>query len=58
MKNTLIYLIEAIYVIYMLNWFKTKYNFAHPLTKFNWNYIKHPVEKLNYPTNPVCKLGH
>ena len=56
--NTFIYLIQAIYVIYMLNWFKTTWNFAHPLTEFNSDYLAHPVHKLNSPINPVCKLGN
>jgi len=42
----------------MLNWFKTTWNFAHPLTKFNSEYLAHPVHKLNTPINPVCKLGN
>lgn len=55
---TLIYLIKSIYVIYMLNWFKTTWNFAYPATNFTWDYIAHPVNKLSQPTNPVCKLGN
>ena len=58
MINTLIYLIQAIYVVYMLNWFKTTWNFAHPLSKFNSEYLTHPVHKLINPINPVCKLGN
>lgn len=56
--NTLIYFIQAIYIVYMLNWFKTTWNFAHPLTKFDWEYLAHPVNKLDKPINPVCTLGN
>ena len=58
LSNTFVYLIQAIYIVYMLNWFKTTWNFAHPATKFSWDYIAHPVNKLASPTNPVCKLGN
>ena len=49
MKYTLIYLSLAIYCIYMLNWFKTTWNFAHPLTKFSSDYLAHPVNTLDIP---------
>jgi len=42
----------------MLNLFKTTWNFAHPLTKFNLEYLAHPVHKLEKPINPVCRLGN
>ncbi len=58
MKYTLIYLFWAFYLVYMLNWFKTTWNFAHPLSKFTSEYLSHPVTKLSYPINPVCKLGN
>ncbi len=58
MKNTLIYLCLAVYLVYMLNWFKTTCNFAHPLSKFTSDYLAHPVTKLSKSINPVCKLGN
>jgi len=33
----------------MLNWFKTTWNFAHPLTKFSSDYLAHPVNTLDIP---------
>jgi hypothetical protein len=58
MKYTLIYLSLALYSVYMLNWFKTTWNFAHPLSKFSSEYLAHPVNKLTEPLNPVCRLGN
>jgi hypothetical protein len=58
MKYTSIYLVLAIYSVYMLNWFKTTWNFAHPLSKFSSEYLAHPIKKLTRPINPVCKLGN
>ncbi len=58
MKYTIIYLFLAVYLVYMLNWFKTTWNFAHPLSKFTSEYLAHPVTKLSRPINPVCKLGN
>ena len=54
----MIYFFQAIYIIYMLNWFKTTWNFAHPASKFTSDYFAHPVNKLEFPINPVCKLGN
>ena len=50
-------IIEAIYVIYFLNYFKTKYSIAHPLTLFNNKYIKHPIGKHDKPISMVCQFG-
>ena len=49
--------LEASYIIYMLNYFKTKYNFAHPLTYMSNNYFHHPVDKFNKPQGMICKFG-
>jgi hypothetical protein len=51
-------LAEAVYVIYMMNYFETTTNFAHPLTQFDWEYIRHPVQQLSEPQNLVCPFGH
>ena len=45
-KLLLVSIIEALYVIYMLNFFKTKYSLAHPLSNFNNEYLKHPIRKI------------
>ena len=54
----LIHLLGAIYTVYMLNWFKTAYNLAHPLSYFEHPLLYHPVDKLSVPENLVCPLGH
>lgn len=58
MNIFLISIFEAIYIIYMLNYFKTTYNFAHPLTYFENRLLYHPIEKSNVPISPVCPLGN
>jgi len=57
MRYTLIYCIEAIYIIYMLNYFKTKTNFAHPLLYFDNPYLYHPIEKIEKEQNLICTFG-
>lgn len=42
----------------MLNYFKTKYSLAHPLTLFDNNLIKHPIGISQEPISNVCKLGN
>ena len=45
MKNKLLILsvLQSIYIIYILNYFKTRYSFAHPLLDFSSSYFKHPI---------------
>ena len=52
-----IYTILAIYVYYMLNYFETKFNFAHPLSNFESNYLYHPIEDIKFPQNLICQFG-
>ena len=51
-------IIHSIYIIYVLNYFKTKYSFAHPFTYFNSDLLYHPIGKSDSPTSKVCKLGN
>jgi len=52
--------IEAIYVIYMFNFFKTTIEFHHPfeifLTSFS-KYVKHPIKTGIYQ-NKICNFGN
>ena len=57
-KLLLVSIIEAFYVIYMLNFFKTKYSLAHPLSNFNNEYLKHPIGKSDIPISNICEFGH
>jgi hypothetical protein len=49
--------IEIIYVIYILRFFKTRYSLAHPMVKFNSEYLKHPIGKFDAPQSNICKFG-
>ena len=53
----LLSLIEIIYVIYMLRYFKTTLNFSHPYRFTSFDYLKHPVNILLTPQNTICKFG-
>ena len=52
--------IEIIYIIYILNYFKTRIEFHHPFecvfTGLN-EYLKHPMETGIYESK-ICKLGN
>lgn len=58
MKCFLISLIESIYIIYILCYFKTKTNFAHPLSYINNPFFYHPVYKIDSERNLICPFGH
>lgn len=52
--------IQALYIFYMFNTFKTKYSFNHPFESLfvkNFNFLKHPYNSGNYE-NKICKLGN
>jgi hypothetical protein len=50
--------ILAVYVIFMLRYFKTKYSFAHPLSDFSDAYFKHPVGQTKKVQSQICRFGH
>ena len=50
-------LLHALYIIYVLNYFKTTYNFAHPITYFTNSLIHHPIGMSSVPKSKVCRLG-
>jgi len=50
--------VESIYVIYILNYFKTRYSLAHPLTYFDSKLLYHPIGKSEKPICNICKLGN
>lgn len=54
----LVSVILAIYIVYMLNFFKTTYSFAHPLTYFNNKYLYHPIVNTETKENMICKMGN
>ena len=50
--------LQAFYIIYMLNYFKTRYSLSHPATLFTSKLLYHPIGVSNKPISNVCKLGH
>ena len=54
----IITIIEAIYIIYVLNYFKTRYSIAHPLTYFDDPLFYHPIGKSKEPISNICQFGH
>lgn len=56
----LVSIIEALYLIYMFNFFKTTMAFHHPfeifLTSFS-EYVKHPIKTGLYE-NKICRFGN
>ena len=50
--------VEAIYVIYMLNYFKTRYSLAHPLSYFENKLLYHPIGRSEEPVSNICQLGN
>ena len=59
MKNKLLILslLQSIYIIYILNYFKSRYSFAHPLFDFSSSYFKHPIGINNTPILNICNFG-
>lgn len=51
-------LFDAVYIVFILNYFKTKYSFAHPLTYFDNKFIYHPIGKSKIPVSNICPFGH
>ena len=52
--------IEAVYLVYMFNYFKTTYSVHHPfeilITGIS-KYLEHPIGTGHYE-NKICKFGH
>lgn len=58
MNLVLLGIAQSLYIIYMLNYFKTCYSVAHPLTYFENSYLYHPIGKADKPISNVCQFGH
>lgn len=57
MNRTITGCLEAVYVIYMFNWFKTTINFAPAISYIADPVFNHPIDTLDTPRNLVCKFG-
>ena len=55
---TIYNIIQPLYIIYILNYFKTKYSIAHPITLFNNTLLYHPIGISTISESKVCKLGN
>ena len=51
-------LVQAVYVIYMMNYFKTRYSLAHPFSYFENKFLYHPTGKSEKPICNICPLGN
>ena len=51
-------IVLVVYIIYMLNFYKTTISIAHPLTYFDNDILYHPIENTEEPRNMICKLGN
>ena len=54
----LLSIIEAIYQIYMLNFYKSKTNYADPDVEFSNVFLKHPVLHSDVPISMICPAGN
>lgn len=57
MNRTIVGFLEAVYVLYMFNWFKTTINFAPAISYIADPIFNHPIDTLDEPRNLVCKFG-
>lgn len=54
----IISLMSAVYVVYILRHFKTRYSLAHPLIKFKTEFLRHPIGTSPEPISNICPFGH
>jgi hypothetical protein len=51
-------IVEAVYVVYIMNFFKTRYSLAHPFSYFENKFLYHPIGKSDKPICNICPLGN
>ncbi len=56
--NIILSIIEALYVIYMLNFYKSKTNYADPNVTFSNVFLAHPRVHSEVPVSMVCPAGN
>ncbi len=56
--NLILSIIEATYVIYMLNFYKSKTNYADPSITFTNAFLAHPRTHSDTPISMVCPAGN
>lgn len=58
LESPIVTMIEVIYVVYILNYFKTRYSLAHPFTYFENKLLYHPIGTSDTPICNICPLGN
>jgi hypothetical protein len=56
--NCYITVVISVYIIYVLNYFKTTYSIAHPLSYFKYKYMFHPIYNTKTKKSMICQFGH
>ena len=56
--NLVLSAVLSLYIIYVLNYFKTTYSIAHPITYFNNKYMFHPIYNTKSEKSMICQFGH
>jgi len=56
--NCFITILVSVYIIYVLNYFKTTYSIAHPLSYFKHSYMFHPIYNTKTKKSMICQFGH
>ena len=54
----LLSIVEAIYIVYMLNFYKSKTNYADPNVTFTNAFLAHPKTHSEVPVSMVCPAGN
>lgn len=57
MFQIILSIIEAIYLVYMLNFYKSKTNYSDPNVKFTNAFLSHPITHSDIPISMVCPAG-
>ena len=56
--NCYLTILVSVYIIYVLNYFKTTYSIAHPISYFKNSYIFHPIYNTRTERSMICQFGH
>ena len=57
-KKLIISIVQAIYIIYMFNYFETTYSFETSRQLLLSGIFLHPIEDSTYPVSHICPFGH
>ena len=57
-KKLIISIVQAIYIIYMFNYFETTYSFETSRQLLLSGIFLHPIKDSTYPVSHICPFGH